>query len=299
MTEILPRAGSLKIAEAIRSAAAYLEGFDLVYGHGTGSAVDDAAWLVLESAGLSPIDPPDYDARFPASALAGCEEWLRRRALDRVPAAYLTGRTWFAGLEFVCDERALVPRSPIAELLVDGYAGLFEHDESCRILDLCTGGGCIAVATAVYFSKAQVVGSDLSEDALALAESNRALHHCDARVQFVCSDLFEQVSGTFDLIVSNPPYVDRSDISTMGDEFLHEPALGLASGVDGLDITRRILAAAADFLNPAGHLIVEVGNSAQALEDSHPDLPFRWFDFEHGGGGVFILSRDELNETIS
>jgi len=294
MSEILPRDESLDIAGAIRAAALYLEGFDLTYGHGTGSAMDDAAWLVLEAAGLSPVEQPDYRARFPAAALASCDVWLKRRAVDRVPAAYLTGRTWFAGLEFIVDSRALVPRSPIAELITAQFDGLLNPDSDGHVLDLCTGGGCIAIATAVTLPRCLVHASDLSSDALALAAENCQFHQVGDRVELIQSDLFRSLSGAYDLIVSNPPYVDSSDIASMGGEFLHEPALGLASGSDGLDITRQILCEASQFLKPGGHLVVEVGNSAEALEAAFPAVPFAWFEFEHGGSGVFVLERSEL-----
>ena len=294
MSEILPRQDTLDIAGAIEHAARFLRQHELVYGHGTSNADDEAAWLVLESAGMSPIAQPDYEASFPVQAISQCEGWLRQRALERIPVAYLTGRTWFAGLEMRVDGRALVPRSPIAELIVERFDGWFDCEDSFGVLDLCTGGGCIALATAWHCPTATVTGTDISADALQLAQQNRAALALESRVKLQQSDLFDQVDGCFDLILSNPPYVDADDIGELGEEYLHEPAIGLASGLDGLDITRRILREAADHLSPQGLLVVEVGNSAPALEAAYPDLPFEWIEFEHGGDGVFVLSREEL-----
>jgi len=294
MTSILPRTPGLQIGAAIVSATEYLHQYDLGFGHGTGSASDDAAWLVLECAGLSPIEEPDYSATISAEAIERCEILLRKRAEDKIPVAYLVGRTWFAGLEFMADRRALIPRSPLAELIQNEFRGLIDTSLPFTVLDLCTGGGCIGLAIAKLLPQASVVASDISDAALALARSNRAAHQLANRVTLVESDLFSDITGRFDLIISNPPYVNAADIDDMSDEFRSEPALGLASGHDGLDITRRILACAADYLTEDGILVVEVGNSADALLLSYPNLPFIWLDFANGGDGVFALSYRDL-----
>lgn len=295
MPEILSRQSSPDVASVIRQATRYLEGALLGYGHGTGSAIDDAAWLVLESAGQSPVEPPDYQQQLTVDQLEQCESWLSMRVEHRLPVAYIVGRTWFAGLEFKVDQRALVPRSPIAELIQGSYLGLIDTTQRFSLLDLCTGGGCIALASAHYMPNAMVTATDLSAAALALARENRSFLDLDHRVEFLQGDLFAPVQQRYDLIVSNPPYVDADDLASMPDEFQHEPPMGLGSGADGLDFTRRILAQAGDYLNPEGMLIVEVGNSAAALEKACPELPFEWFEFSHGGDGVFLLTRDSLD----
>jgi len=296
MTSILPRKPAPDVASSIRAATRYLDDGALGYGHGTSTAADDAAWLVLESAGQSPIEEPDYQQRMTSAQLDRCEHWLRQRLELRIPVAYLVGRTWFAGLEFGADSRALVPRSPIAELILESFHGLVDTTSAFSVLDLCTGGGCIALATASLLPNAHVIGTDLSTEALTLACENRALHGLEHRVEFRQGDLFEPVSERFDLIVSNPPYVDAADITNMPEEFQSEPAIGLASGPDGLDITRKILDQAANHLQPDGVLIVEVGNSAVALEQAFPNLNFVWFDFAYGGDGVFMLQQSELTQ---
>lgn len=295
MSHILPRDTAVSVGEAIVTAAQWLSGFDLGFGHGSLEYADDAAWIVLESAGLSPVTPPDYEALLTEDAIEQAEAWLRRRAYERIPVPYLTGRTWFAGLEFRTDNRALIPRSPLAELIQHDFFGFLPDLSSLRVLDLCTGGGCIALAIAAYYGDASVVGTDISADALELAHENRALLGLDDRVQWVQGDLFSAVQHqTFDLIISNPPYVDKPDLDAMPQEFHAEPVLGLASGDDGLDITHRILKEAGPLLSDTGVLIVEVGNSAEALTRARPDIEFGWIEFENGGDGVFLLERTAL-----
>lgn len=299
MHNILPRNESLSLADVIRLAADYLDQHDLVYGHGTGSPVDDAAWLSMEAAGLSPLDIHDQTAVYPVDSLDRLETWLRKRAENRIPSAYLVGRIWFAGYEFRVDPRALIPRSPLAELINNRFLGLFDEDSDIRVLDLCTGGGCIALAVALAFPGARVVATDLSADALALAAVNRRHHRLTARVELLEGDLFESVGGRFDLILSNPPYVDALDMQNLAPEFHHEPSLGLSSGADGLDFTRRMLAAAGDYLTPDGILIGEVGNSAEALVEAFPKLSFQWLPLAHGGHGVFMLTAADLTGSAS
>jgi len=282
------------LEDVIRSAANALTANGIYFGHGTSSAIAEASWLVLHAIGVSPVLEPDYNYRLSAVEIQSCNEILVKRIEQRVPTAYLTGSAWFAGHQFKSDRRALVPRSPLAEFIVSDFYGVLDDNTQPRILDLCTGGACIAIACAYELSEASVVASDLSTAALALAKENVAMHGMESRVTLAAGNLFEPINGLFDLIISNPPYVDAGDLAAMPAEFHHEPAMGLASGEDGLDLVRIMLAQAADFLSKKGVLVVEVGNSAQALVDAYPDLPFRWLEFERGGDGVFLLYREEL-----
>ncbi len=282
------------IESAIRAAAALFEQSALCFGHGTETAIDEASWLILHAMGLSPAQAPDYAEILSEEQVAACNAIVQKRITDRTPAAYLTGQAWFAGHCFLCDERALVPRSPLAELINDQFFGLLDGVEKPAILDLCTGGGCIAIACAHASPEATVHASDISNEALALARENVDLHGLQSRVQLLQGSLFDPLSERYDLIVSNPPYVDAQDIASMPDEFSHEPMLGLAAGRDGLDLVRIMLRDAADYLKPNGLLVVEVGNSWQALEQAYSHLDFGWVEFSNGGHGVFVLSRDAL-----
>jgi ribosomal protein L3 glutamine methyltransferase len=265
-------------------------------GHGTDAPLDEAAALVLHAAGL-PFDaaPAVLDRPLTAEQQQRARMLIERRIAERVPAPYLTGEAWFAGLRFAVDARVLVPRSPIAELIVDGYAPWVATDALERVLDLCTGSGCIGIATAVHLPWVEVDASDLSADALALAADNVAAHGVADRVRLVQSDLFDALGGRqYDLIVSNPPYVDAADMAGLPAEYRHEPALALAAGSDGLDLVLRILREAAAHLTAQGALICEVGNSWVALEQRCPGVPFTWLEFEYGASEVFVLTRDEL-----
>ncbi len=268
----------------------------MYYGHGTDNAQDEAWYLVCGALRL----PFDLDGRLLDGVLIQSERdklltLLERRVQERVPVAYLLGEAWFAGLPFNVDERVLVPRSPIAELIEHEFQPWLGSAEPRRILDLCTGSGCIGIACAFAFPNAQVVLSDISSDALVVARSNIARHNLADRVSATASDLFAAIEGQkFDLIVSNPPYVDAADLAAMPAEFHSEPPLGLGSGDDGLDITCRILAQAADYLNDNGLLVVEVDNSGAALDQRYPQLALTWVEFEQGGHGVFVISKQDL-----
>lgn len=265
------------------------------YGHGTDNAYDEALQLVLHALRL-PLDTPPtlLDARLARAERLLVLSLLETRVRERVPAAYLTGEAWFAGLPFKVDERVLIPRSPIAELIEAGFEPWLQ-EAPARVLDLCTGSGCIGIVCAYAFPAAEVVLSDVSEDALAVAQDNIERHGLQQRVRAVHSDLFAALSGQrFDLIVSNPPYVDAADLAGMPREYHHEPRLGLAAGEDGLEIVRRLLRDAAEHLNPGGLLVVEVGNSAAALEHAYPEAGFTWIEFERGGEGVFVLGEEDL-----
>lgn len=284
------------LAQLIVAGSEYLDQHEIVYGHGTDNASDESAWLVLEACGISPAIPlDDYEIPVTVDQLAQAKDWFKKRAIDNIPVAYLTGRSWFAGFEFITDERALIPRSPIAELIANGFEPwLVEPPHT--VLDLCCGGGCIAIATALTFPEAQVHGCDLSADALALAELNRDKHQLEERLQLFQGDLFTAVpeDSRYDLIVSNPPYVDLQDMRSLAAEFKHEPQMGLAAGNDGLDIVDRMLSEAKKVLSPAGVMIVEVGNSQPAVEKRFADLDLMWFEFEYGGEGVFLVTADSL-----
>lgn len=269
----------------------------LHYGHGTDNALDEAVALVLHALHL-PHGSPDrlLDARLAPAEKADIYRLFAQRVDERTPAAYLTGEAWFAGLRFKSDARALVPRSPIAELIEARFEPWVEPDDVQTVLDLCTGGGCIAIACAHAFPDAGIDATDLSADALELARENVELHGVEEQVALHEGDLFAPLAANtrYDIIVSNPPYVDAPDMASLPEEFRHEPELGLAAGSDGLDIVRRILAAAPARISDNGILIVEVGNSAAALADAFPDVEFTWLDFERGGEGVFLLTAHQL-----
>lgn len=289
------------LRDYIRWGASQFNAASLFFGHGTDNAWDEAAQLVLYALHL-PVqasNPHWFDARLTMAERRAVVELLERRIHERIPAAYLTGEAWFAGLKFRVDERVLVPRSPIAELIEQGFEPWLQHLPE-KVLDLCTGSGCIGIACAYAFPEADVDLSDISPDALAVAQCNIKEHQLQDRVRAVQSDLFAGLQGqVYDLIVSNPPYVDREDLAAMPAEYHAEPALGLASGDDGLDFTRRLLGEACEHLTPEGLLVVEVGNSQPALERTFPDLPFTWLEFAQGGQGVFVLSATDLQDWQS
>ncbi len=284
------------IVDFIRFGAARLERAPVVFGHGQDNAVDEAACLVLHAAGLRPdARTPLLCARLLDSERRRALELLRRRIERRIPAAYLTGKAWFAGLEFLCDRRALVPRSPIAQWIERGFEPWIESDEGLRILDIGTGGGAIAIACAIAFAQALVDAVDISEEALSLAQENSRRHGVESRVRTIRSDLFSALSGErYHLIVGNPPYVDAQTMAALPAEYLHEPRLGLESGADGLDHIRRILDSASSHLHPKGILVCEVGASRRALEEAFPHLPFLWLELEGESEGVFLLERKDL-----
>ncbi|WP_068827729.1 50S ribosomal protein L3 N(5)-glutamine methyltransferase [Pseudomonas sp. BMS12] len=269
----------------------------LFFGHGTDNAWDDARQLVLGALHL-PFEIADsyLDCRLEEDEQQHLLELIRRRIEERVPTAYLIGEAWFCGLPFLVDERVLVPRSPIAELIGQGFEPWLPATPA-RILDLCTGSGCIGIACAYAFPEAEVVLGDLSFDALEVANHNIERHELEERVYTVQGDGFAGLPGQrFDLIVSNPPYVDAEDFADMPAEYQHEPELGLACGDDGLDLVRRMLAEAADHLTEKGLLIVEVGNSQVHVEALYPEVDFTWLEFEQGGHGVFLLAAAQCRE---
>lgn len=284
------------IRDFIRYALSQFNGAELFYGHGTDNAWDEAVFLVVRSLNLPwDVDPSMMDAHLLPDEKGLILERIDSRVGQHTPLPYLLGEAMFMGLSFQVDERVLIPRSPIAELIENGFEPWIDAEDVCRVLDLCTGSGCIGIATAYQFPDSDVDLADLSLDAIDVAKVNIARHQLEGRVSVVQSDLFQNITGRYDIIVTNPPYVDSKDFQSMPAEFSHEPVMGLVSGDDGLDIVRTILCEARRHLEDHGILVVEVGNSWVALEVLFPEVIFNWIEFEHGGGGVFVMMAEELD----
>lgn len=268
----------------------------LHFEHGTANAVDEALNLVLHALSLDHDIPPWLlDGRLTDAEKRMVYDLLRRRVEERKPYAYITNKARFAGLDFYVDERVLVPRSPIGELIEASFEPWIDPGRVTRVLDLCTGSGCIAIACAYAFPSAAVDATDVSAEALQVARINVEKLHVADRVLLHQADVFEGLPpAPYDIIVSNPPYVDAEDMATLPDEHRHEPKLGLAAGQDGLDIVRRILRYAGGYLEEDGILVVEVGNSRWALEQAYPEMPFTWLEFERGQAEVFLLTAAQL-----
>lgn len=275
----------------IREAAARMDDAGLVFGHGTAASIDEACWMAAHVLGL-PLDFGDEAlARSPDAGEAGrLEALLAARIESRKPLAYLVGETWFAGLPFTVDERVLVPRSPIAELIVEGFVPWIDIEHAARAVDVGTGSGAIAVALAVHWPHLRVDALDIDRDALAVAAANVERHDVGDHVRTMESDLMAGVPGErYDLILSNPPYVPEAALRGLPPEYTHEPRRALAAGERGLDDILRLLAQAPAHLNPGGCLVMEVGEAAEALVEMLPDVPFVWLEFVHGGEGVCLL----------
>lgn len=286
------------IRDYLRWAISRFNEAGLFYGHGTDSAWDEALALILPTLHLPhDINPTLLDAHLTLTEREQIYQLIQRRVSERIPVPYLTHQAWFANLPFYVDERVLIPRSPITELIEAQFGPWIDPDNVHHILDLCTGSGCIAVACAKAFPESSVDATDISSDALAVAKINILRHEVAEQVILYQSDVFSDLpTKKYDIIVSNPPYVDAIDMATLPAEYKHEPVLGLAAGEDGLTIVSKILNGALRYLNPHGILIVEVGNSEEALAIQFPDIPFTWLEFERGDGGVFLLTAEQLRE---
>lgn len=287
----------LSIIDLIRFGASRFNEAGLTFGHSYDNAMDEATQLVLHALHMPHDLSPVYGAaKVTTAEKARVLDLFRRRIEERVPAAYLTGEAWFAGLSFKSDPRALVPRSPIAELIEQGFQPWLGDRPVQRALDLCTGSGCIAIAMAHHQPEWEVVGADIDEDALALAAENKARLHAD-NVELRRSDLFAGLQGeVFDLIVTNPPYVTHAETDALPPEYSHEPERGLRAGDDGLDLALKILRDAPEHLSEDGLLICEVGEAERALVELLPELPMAWVEFKVGQMGVFVVERADLVE---
>jgi ribosomal protein L3 glutamine methyltransferase len=291
------KAAPVTVRDLIDRAARRFKRARLFYGHGTDNAFDDAAALVFHALDLShEASAAVYAKRVSIAARQRVDDLVERRMKERIPAVYLTNETWFAGLPFYVDSRVLIPRSALAELIGRRFTPWIDPAGVRRVLDVGTGSGCIAIACAKAFPRAQVDAVDISVEALQVARINVRKHRLSRRVHLVESDHFAGLSKqTYDIIVSNPPYVGEREMRSLPAEYRHEPRMALASGKSGLDSVRVILQEAAVHLRPRGLLVVEVGNTETALRRAFKRLPFVWLDFERGGGGVFLLTAEQLS----
>ena len=287
------------VRDWLRYAVSRFEAADLCYGHGTDNAYDESVFLVLASLHL-PLDriDPFLDGKLTATERAALHAAVERRAVDRVPVPYLTRQAWLGDFKFYVDERVVIPRSYIAELLKDRLSPwVSDPENTLSALDLCTGSGCLAILIADAFPRADIDAVDISPDALAVAQHNVAEYGLQDRINLVRSDLFENINAedkTYDLILSNPPYVTQAAMAELPAEYRHEPAIGLGAGEDGLDAIRRIIAEARGYLNVGGLLIVEAGHNRTIVEAAFPSLPFTWLATASGEDKVLLLHRDEL-----
>jgi ribosomal protein L3 glutamine methyltransferase len=283
------------VMDYIRWGVSVFQASDVYYGHGTDNAWDEAVALVLQALFL----PMDCDPRVMDAKLLDIEkqrviEWVEKRVTQRMPLPYITGKALFAGLLFQIDQRVLIPRSPIAELIESQFAPYIDMDQTHSVLELCTGSGCIAIALAVYFPHLFITATDLSSAALDVAKQNVIAHEVHERVELVKTDLFPVDSQQYDLIVANPPYVAKKEWAALPGEYHNEPALALVAGEEGLDIVDRILKEAKRFLSPHGILICEVGATQETVASVYPELPFIWLNFEKSEDGVFLLHAKDL-----
>ena len=292
----------LTVRDFLRHAVSSFRKAKLVHGHGTTSALDEAAFLILETLHLPVGDiNPWLDARLTAQERKALDNIICKRVKTRMPAAYLTGRIYMHGVPFYVDDRVIVPRSYIGELLFsDIFSNLIEAPQNiASLLDLCTGSGCLAILAAGIFRNAKIDAADLSKDALAVARINLRDHDLESRIKLLPGDLFTSVEGrTYDLIITNPPYVANAEVTAFPSEYAHEPAMAHVGGQDGLDIVRRILAEAAGHLNPGGGLLCEVGEGRDILVAEYPHLDFLWLDTEESEGEVFWLTREQLISSL-
>ncbi|MCT6881918.1 MULTISPECIES: 50S ribosomal protein L3 N(5)-glutamine methyltransferase [Snodgrassella] len=284
------------VRDFLRFTVSQFEEAKLFFGHGNNSAYDEAAYLILHTLHL-PLDTlePFLDARLLDTEKGTLLHLVQRRISERIPVAYLTNQAWQGEYEFYVDERVIVPRSFIYELLGEPLRLWIEYDELVHsALDLCTGSGALAIQMAHCYPDAVIDAVDISLDALEVAAINVENYGLQERINLIHTDLFTGIDNTYDLIVSNPPYVDAESVEQLPEEYLHEPELALGSGEDGLDVTRQIIQQAARYLNPHGVLVVEIGHNREILEQAFPELPFTWLSTSGGDGFVFLLSREQL-----
>jgi len=286
------------IADFLRYGISCANHAALYYGHGSDNAWDDMLALVLGTLSLpSDVHAALLQARLTSDEKILLSKQLEKRIVMRIPVPYLLKQAHFCGLSFYIDERALIPRSPFAELIEQQFEPWVVADNVTRVLDLCTGSACIAIACCYAFPDAAVDAIDLSKDALAVAEINRAQHAVSEQLTLIESDCFDALEAQqYDIIVSNPPYVNHDEMQTLPKEYQHEPVLALEAEENGLAIVEKILNTAHDYLTDQGVLIVEVGNSDEALIKKYPDVPFTWLEFERGGEGVFLLTKAQLSQ---
>jgi ribosomal protein L3 glutamine methyltransferase len=295
MNKVSHKQRPVTVQQLIERGARRLQRARVFFGHGTDNAWDEAAALVWHALQLPTPSARIYARTASPRQQSQARELITRRIRERIPAVYLTGTIWFSGLQFKTDGRALIPRSPIAELIERGYAPWVDPRRVRRVLDIGTGGGCIAIATAKMLPKARVDALDVCAQALTLAAENVRRHRLGRRVRLLESDYFGALNDErYDIIVSNPPYVGARELRSLPAEYRHEPRMALASGKDGMDAVRVILKDAGRHLNPGGILIVEVGNTEAAVRRAFAPLPFTWLTFERGGGGVFMLTAEQL-----
>ena len=286
------------LCDFVRWGTSQLNQNSLFFGHGTDNAVDEAIILVSDVLNL-PANIPDilWHGRLTFDEKLAILTIFERRIKEKIPAAYLTNKSWFAGIEFYVDQRVLIPRSPIAELIEQQFDPWLKTEQVHQVLDLCTGSGCIAIASALLaFPQAKIDAVDISIEALEVANKNIERYSLKQRVKTIRSDLFSNLEQKYDLIICNPPYVDNTELQAMPAEYHHEPKLGLEAGEDGLLFVKRILREASKYLNDEGLLIVEVGLSQTQLEIEYPKVAFLWLEFQRGGTGVFLLTADQLRK---
>lgn len=285
----------MKVIDYINDVSDRFAGAELFFGHGTESPRDEAIYLIYSILGIEfSRDPATLKKELSGVQQQRLERIVVERMLEKTPTAYLVKEAWFAGYKFICDKRALIPRSPIAELVQNRFEPLLK-DQPKKILDMCCGGGCIGISCALAFPESYVDMVDISTDCLHLAEENIELHGLLDRVSVVHSDLFKGLSGTYDLIVTNPPYVSKEELDSLPAEYQHEPLNGLLSKAKGLEIPLRILNDAANYMSETGLIVMEVGSSSKLLSGTLKSVPLLWLEFEHGGGGVLALSAAELD----
>ena len=287
----------LTIRDWVRFSVSRLEEAEVFFGHGTDNAYDESVWLIMSALHL-PLDTIDnfLDARVTKEESKHLAHLIERRVTDRTPTAYLLREAWLRGFKFYVDERVIVPRSFIAELLENGLQPWIEYQEMVEsVADICTGSGCLGILLAHAFPNATVDVIDISHDAIAVANINIKNYGLEEQITAIHSDMFAALTNkTYDLIISNPPYVDAPSMAHLPKEYRNEPQIALGSGADGLDHTHTLLKDAGKYLNDGGLLIVEIGHNRDALIDAYPDIPFTWLEVESGNQFVFMLTKEQL-----